>query len=136
MSEGFVSKLNRLVDSIDELEGGIEGIISLAAVIEGIEEGATANSTDDYLLNRSNHTGYQSSNTITPDGDNLFVSQAQLTKLNTVNVNATVNDTDANLRARSTHTGTQSADTIVDGNDNVVMTHAERAKLNSHKIPN
>lgn len=101
--------------------------------LDGIEAGATANSTDANLKNRANHTGTQAASTISDlsvvatsgqysdllgkpaeatSGAAGLMSSTDKTKLNGIATNATANDTDANLKSRANHTGTQAATTI------------------------
>ena len=65
--------------------------------LTGIAEGATANQTDEYLLNRANQTGTQPASSISDF--NTQVTQGFLS--------GGGGATDAQLRDRSTHTGTQ-----------------------------
>ena len=97
--------------------------------LKNIEEEATKNSTDSFLLSRENHTGNISIADVQDTPSRMAMTIHEKNKLEAINVNATVNDTDANLRNRSTHTGTQSADTIVDGLVNAAFTNAEKVKL-------
>lgn len=94
-----------------------------------IEPEATKNQSDAYLLNRTNHTGTQSADSITDGVSRVAMTIAERTKLNGIADGATANATDADLRNRATHTGTQSIDTIVNSATNVKMTVEERAKL-------
>ena len=97
--------------------------------LENIEEGATKNSSDAFLLSRANHTGNMSIANVQDTPSRMAMTIHEKNKLEAINVNATVNDTDANLRNRATHTGTQSADTIVDGLTNAAFTNKEKVKL-------
>ena len=97
--------------------------------LSGIATGATANSSDATLLNRTNHTGTQSADTITDGTTNKTFSAAEDTKLAGIATGATANSSDAVLLARGNHTGTQSADTITNGSANKVFTTAEQTKL-------
>lgn len=107
--------------------------------LDGIAPGATANHTNEYLLNRLHHTGTQPHFTITGLGnaatrdvgtgglevaagnhghptataiDDGFMSPQDKAKLDTIAEGATVNATDAQLRDRATHTGTQPHTTV------------------------
>ena len=108
--------------------------------LEGIEDGATANSADSYLLNRANHTGVQEIGTIAgleaslnskadqTSLDAVAASKvdkvagkglsdenytlAEKNKLSGIEVGATANATDAQLRDRATHTGVQPINTV------------------------
>jgi hypothetical protein len=92
----------------------LHAITKSAAEINGVANGATANSSDATLLARANHTGTQSADTITDGSTNHVFTAADDTKLGGIATGATANDTDANLRARSSHTGTQTSSTISD----------------------
>lgn len=72
--------------------------------LTGIAEGATANQTDEYLLNRANQTGTQPASSISD-------FNTQVTQVITSGGGGA---TDADLRDRSTHTGTQTLSTISD----------------------
>ncbi len=67
-------------------------------------------------VQRSNHTGTQSADTVTDGTTNKAYTATEQTKLAGVATGATVNDTDATLKARANHTGTQAATTISDFN--------------------
>ena len=97
--------------------------------LENIEEGATKNSTDSFLLSRENHTGNMSIANVQDTPSRMAMTIHEKNKLEAIIVDATKNDTDANLRDRATHTGTQSADTIVDGLVNAAFTNVEKIKL-------
>ena len=99
------------------------------AKLELIEPEATKNQSDAYLLNRTNHTGTQSADSITDGVSKVAMTFAERTKLNEISDGATANATDADLRNRATHTGIQSIDTIVNSATNVKMTVEERARL-------
>ena len=99
--------------------------------LENIEEKATKNSTDGFLLARENHTGNMSIANVQDTQSRMAMTIHEKNKLEAINVNATVNDTDANLRNRATHTGTQSIDTITDTSTHVKMSVAERGKLST-----
>lgn len=94
-----------------------------------IESEATKNSTDEFLLNRSNHTGTQSADFIVDGSTKLLMTSTERLKLSEIESKSTKNSTDIQLRDRSTHTGTQSADTLVNGSINSVFTITEKNKL-------
>ena len=97
--------------------------------LENIEEEATKNSSDEFLLSRLNHTGTMSME-YTTDSDNRFAMTINdKNKLDVMIPDATKNDTDENLRNRATHTGVQSIDTVVDSSTHVKMTINERSRL-------
>ena len=97
--------------------------------LENIEEEATKNSSDAFLLSRANHTGTMSMAYTTDSSNRLAMTIDDKNKLDGMIPDATKNESDANLRNRATHTGTQSADTIVDGVTNAAFTNAEKVKL-------
>ena len=97
--------------------------------LENIEEEATKNSSDVFLLSRLNHTGTMSMAYTTDSSSRFAMSIDDRNKLDGMIPDATKNDTDAELRSRSTHTGTQSADSIVDGLVNAAYTLHEKNKL-------
>lgn len=97
--------------------------------LKNIEEGATKNSPDAFLLSRANHTGTMSMAYTTDSSNRFAMSIDDKNKLNEIAFSATKNDTDANLRNRATHTGIQSIDTVFDSSTHVKMTTAERSKL-------
>ena len=97
--------------------------------LENIEEGATKNSSDAFLLSRANHTGNVSMSNVQDTPSRMAMTIHEKNKLEAIPQNATANDTDANLRNRATHTGTQSIDTITDTSTHVKMSVAERSKL-------
>lgn len=82
-----------------------------------------------YMLNRSNHTGTQTADTITNGTANKVFTDYEKTKLSNIQNGATANSSDATLKARASHTGTQSADTITDGSTNKAYTATEKTKL-------
>ena len=86
---------NLLADQITEAE---------RTKLSGVAEGATANQTDEYLLNRANQTGTQPASSISD-------FNTQVTQVITSGGGGA---TDAQLRDRSTHTGTQALSTISD----------------------
>jgi hypothetical protein len=82
-----------------------------------------------FMMNRANHTGTQTADTITDGTTNKAYTATEKTKLSGIATGATANDTDANLKNRANHTGTQSADTITDGTTNKAYTATEKTKL-------
>lgn len=124
----FTTSYKALLDTVDSIT--LPGLISATNIIKlnTVSVGATSNSPDSTLLNRSNHIGYQSIASITGLTDALNAKQnlnavltgttasfttAYETKLNNIAVGATANDTDINLKARENHTGTQAISTVV-----------------------
>lgn len=68
VADGLMSAADKAkLDGIDLATDTEDGLMSAAdkAKLDGIEDGATANSTDAYLLDRANHTGTQPASTIT-----------------------------------------------------------------------
>ena len=112
--------------------------------LQDIAEGATANQTDAHLLNRANHTGTQTSATITDfnssvdarisgssdaghgsglvtqhsdvsnAGSGSIITTTERNKLAGIASGATANASDADLKNRANHTGTQTLSTISD----------------------
>jgi hypothetical protein len=82
-----------------------------------------------YYLDRTNHTGTQSADTLTNGTTNKVFTATEQTKLTGIATGATANSSDATLLARANHTGTQSADTITDGTTNKAYTATEKTKL-------
>lgn len=97
--------------------------------LEMIEEEATKNSTDAFLLSRANHTGTMSMAYTTDSSNRLAMTINDKNKLDGIALSATKNDSDANLRNRATHTGVQSIDTLTDSPTHVKMTTVEKNKL-------
>lgn len=124
---------NCIYGDIKWMYGVIEGYRQITPEerlkLENIEERATKNSTDAFLLSRANHTGTMSMAYTTDSSNRFAMSIDDKNKLNEIASGATKNDTDANLRSRSTHIGTQSIDTITDTSTHVKMSVAERSKL-------
>ena len=100
-----------------------------ARTLLNVADGATASSTDAFLLARANHTGTQSADTLTDGTTNKAFLATERTKLAGIATGATANSTDAFLLARANHTGTQSADTLTDGTTNKAFLATERTKL-------
>jgi hypothetical protein len=113
--------------------------------LNGIQNAATANSTDAELRARSSHTGTQSADTITDGTTNKVYTATEKTKLFGIASGATANDTDANLKNRGNHTGVQAISTVtglqtaLDGkastalvttSDPGLMSAADKTKLN------
>ena len=85
-----------------------------ARTLLNVADGATANSTDAFLLARANHTGTESADVLTDGTTNKAFLATERTKLAGIATGATANQTDAFLLARANHTGTQLAATISD----------------------
>ncbi len=64
-------------------------------------------------VQRANHTGTQSADTLTDGATNKAFLATERTKLTGIATGATANSADATLLARANHTGTQSAATII-----------------------
>lgn len=71
-----------------------------------------ATAAQGYAIQRANHTGTQSADTVVDGTTNKAYTATEKTKLAGVATGATANATDAQLRDRSTHTGTQASTTI------------------------
>lgn len=67
-----------------------------------------------WYLDRANHSGSQSADSLTDGTTNKAFLATERTKLTGIATGATANATDANLRDRATHTGTQLAATVSD----------------------
>lgn len=103
--------------SADKTADGTNNKVYTAAEktkLGGIASGATANSTDAYLLARGNHTGTESADVITDGTTNKAYTATEKTKLSGIATGATANSTDAYLLARANQTGTQTSSTISD----------------------
>lgn len=66
-----------------------------------------------YAVQRDNHTGTQSADTVVDGSTNKVFSAAMLAKLNGIATAATANASDVFLRSRNNHTDTQAQATIV-----------------------
>ena len=73
-----------------------------------------ANAAQAAAVQRANHTGTQSADTLTDGTTNKAFLATERTKLTGVATGATANSSDATLLARANHTGTQTASTISD----------------------
>ncbi len=80
------------------------------------EQSGAASSAQAYAIQRANHTGPQSADTITDGATNKAYTATEKTKLAGIAAGATANSTDAQLRDRSTHTGTITASVVSDFN--------------------
>lgn len=94
-----------------------------------VANGATANSSDAFLLDRANHTGTESADVLTDGTTNKAFLATERTKLAGIATGATANSSDAFLLARANHTGTESADVLTDGATNKAFLATERTKL-------
>lgn len=75
---------------------------------------AKADAAQSYAVQRVNHTGTQSADTLTDGTTNKAYTAAEKSKLAGVATGATANSTDATLLNRANHTGTQLSSTISD----------------------
>jgi len=82
--------------------------------LSGVATGATVNASDATLLNRTNHTGTQSADTLTDGTTSKAFLATERTKLGGIATGASANAADASLLARANHTGSQTAATISD----------------------
>ena len=100
-----------------------------------VADGATANSSDATLLARANHTGTQTSSTIS-DFNTAASAAAPVQTSDIANFETTteLNTRDTNNRNRSNHTGTQTASTISDFDTEVANNSAVAA--NTVKVTN
>jgi hypothetical protein len=85
-----------------------------ASKLAGVAPAATANASDATLLNRTNHTGTQSADSLTDGTTSKAFLASERTKLAGIATGAIVNSSDATLLARANHTGSQTAITISD----------------------
>ncbi len=123
------AEVNNMVTSMNSKEDSVAGkglsandfTNVLKTKLDGIEAGATLNSSNATLLNRTNHTGTQSADSLTDGTTNKAFLATERTKLAGIATAATANDSDANLKARANHTGTQSASTISDFNATALL---------------
>ena len=124
---------NCIYGDIKWMYGVIEGYQQITPEerlkLEMIEEEATKNSTDEFLLSRANHTGTMSMTYITDSSNRLAMTIDDKNKLDGIALGATKNASDSELINRATHTGVQSADTIVNGITNAAFTNVEKIKL-------
>jgi hypothetical protein len=113
--------------------------------INSLATGATANSTDAQLRDRTTHTGVQAIATVTGLQSALDGKQNNLgfTPYNATNPSGfTANSTDAQLRDRTTHTGTQLSSTISDiqstitNNTSVLANTAKVSYSDAAKVSN
>jgi hypothetical protein len=89
------------------------GTAAAAATTDFDAAGAAA-AAQAYAIQRGNHTGTQSADTVTDGSTNKAYTAAEKTKLSGVATSATANSPDATLLARGNHTGTQTAATVSD----------------------
>jgi hypothetical protein len=89
-------------------------VLGTAAVANATEFDpiGSAASAQSIAIQRANHTGTQSADTLTDGTTNKAFTAAERTKLAAIAAGATVNQSDAYLLARANHTGTQPASTI------------------------
>lgn len=98
---------------------GILKIDGLQGELDGKDLLGSAATAQAFAIQRVNHTGTQSADTITSGTSNKVYTAAEQTKLAGLAAGATANSTDAQLRDRSTHTGQQPSSTISDFNPSV-----------------
>lgn len=92
----------------------IHGITNTALLETTSGAQAKADAAQAAAVQRSNHTGTQSADTLTDGTTNKAFLATERTKLTGVATGATVNSSDATLLARANHTGTQTASTVSD----------------------
>ncbi|MEO7933206.1 MAG: hypothetical protein ABIT76_08625 [Chthoniobacterales bacterium] len=102
---------------------------SAVATAAATDATTKANAAQAAAVQRSNHTGTQSADTLTDGTTNKAFLATERTKLAGIATGATANSSDATLLNRSNHTGTQSADTLTDGTTNKAFLATERTKL-------
>lgn len=112
---GIVEELTgtQVTALLNDATGSLPGRMTAAQFtkLAGIATGATANSSDATLLNRANHTGTQSADTLVDGTTNKAFTAVEDTKLAGIATGATANSADATLLARANHTGTQAVTT-------------------------
>jgi hypothetical protein len=89
--------------------GGTDPITPAAI---GADVSGAATSAQAFAIQRANHTGTQSADTLTDGTTNKAFLATERTKLTGVATGATANSPDATLLARANHTGTQAASTV------------------------
>ena len=114
-----IADVTGLQTALDAKPDGEDFTAAEKTKLSGIATGATANSPDAQLRDRTTHTGSQPISTISglqtaldskADGEDY--TSAEKTKLAGIATGATANSTDAQLRDRSSHTGSQAISTI------------------------
>ena len=98
---------------------GVGKITGLQAILDGKETLGAAAAAQAFSIQRANHTGTQSADTLTDGTTYKAFTAAERLKLAGIAAGATVNSTDAQLRDRSTHTGTITASVVSDFNASV-----------------
>lgn len=98
------------VDSVN----GQTGVVVLDAADVGADATGAAAAAQAAAVQRANHTGTQSADTLTDGTTNKAYTAAEKTKLAGIATGATANSSDATLLARGNHTGTQTLATISD----------------------
>jgi hypothetical protein len=83
-----------------------------AAATGDFDAAGAAATAQAYAIQRANHTGTQSADTVTDGTTNKAYTGTEKTKLAGIATAATANSSDATLLARANHTGTQAASTI------------------------
>lgn len=111
-----------LVAAINEVNASVAGAgatindasVSTSAVYSSSKTVSLDTAVQAFAVQRSNHTGTQSADTLTDGSTNKAFLGTERTKLTGIAAGATANSTDAVLLARANHTGTQLASTVSD----------------------
>jgi hypothetical protein len=132
----LVTALNELnSNKVDKVSGKVLSSNDYTTVdknkLAGIATGATANSTDSFLLNRTNHTGTDSADNIVDGVTNKVYTATDKNKLAGIASGATANSTDIQLRDRTTHTGVQPATSITPDATHRFVTDTEKTAWNA-----
>ena len=111
------------VTGISKTMVGLENVDNVSDANKPV---STAQATADlvvqnYSINRSNHIGTQSADTLTDGSINRLYSSAEKEKLATIAAGATVNSNDSILLNRANHTGTQSFSTMTIANSSRIL---------------
>jgi hypothetical protein len=104
-----VSAHNAERDAINDLQTTVDG---LEAGGGSYDAAGAADAARAFAIQRVNHTGTQTADTVTDGTTNKAFLATERTKLAGVATGATANSPDATLLARANHTGTQAASTV------------------------
>jgi hypothetical protein len=124
----FVENVNLVAKAITD--GAILDVNNVTK-LNGIEDGATKNSPDSFLLNRANHIGTQSADTLTDGAVNAtytLVEKAKLSALSTTTPPAHVHS------ASEITTGNFDASRINENEDRVFVTPFEKSQLSNVEV--
>lgn len=112
-----VTELNRIKAPAGQTHVRFDDPIDVSAITQDggalSSVDATARTAAAAALDRTNHTGTQSADTLTDGTTNKAFLAAERTKLAGIATGATANSSNAVLLARANHTGTQAQSTVV-----------------------